>query len=505
MSRSAEQTNDNSHLPTLLMNEGQRARLWRKTVDSIERYLSEVENYRVVADLDPEGIRALINSVNLNQPIEPLEAIDFTVNAFERYLTHTGHPRYFGLFDPAPATMSIAAEMLVAAFNPQLAAWSQSPFAVEVEQYLVNAFGTRFGYQAPEIDGTFTSGGAEANHTAILTALTKTFPNFAREGLRALSGDPVLYISTEAHHSLVKAARFCGLGSDAVRMIPADDQLRLNTELLSARIQRDKAEGFVPFMIVATAGTTNAGAVDAIEDIANIASREQLWLHTDAAWGGAVALVPELSELIKGIELSDSITFDPHKLLSITRGSGMYLTRHREVLAAAFQVVTPYMPLQQSAGLDVVNPFMHSMQWSRRFIGLKLFLSLLVTGWDGYAEVIRKHVKLARYLHRELEKNGWSVVNDSSLAVVCFFDRTSEAGRLESYLESIAQEVKASGKAWLSTTRLRNNHSMLRACVTNFRSTTEDVDGLISELNLARSKFSHRVGRGTDLVEQTVT
>lgn len=485
-----EQSNGNLPLDSLMMNQDQRAELWKKTIDYIELYINEVENYRVIADLNAEDIRALIKSVDFNQPLGALEAIDFTVKVFQQYQTHTAHPRYFGLFDPAPATITIAAEILVAAVNPQLAVWSQSPFAVEVEQHLLKVFGEQFGYPTAEIDGTFTSGGAEANHTALLTALTNAFPDFGHIGVRAFSGNPVLYISSEAHHSLLKAARQCGLGSDGVRVIPVDDQLRMDLASLSAQIKSDKVAGFAPFMVVATAGTTNAGAVDSIEGIAEIAKRERLWLHTDAAWGGAFALVPEFRGILKGIELSDSITFDPHKLLAVTRGAGMYLTRHRSVLAETFRVETPYMPLQPSDGLDLVNPFMHSMQWSRKFIGMKLFLSLLVTGWDGYAEVIRRHVKLADYLRRELEKNSWTVVNDPSLAVVCFFDGTSLTGQSETYLESIAREVKASGQAWLSTTRIKNDCPMLRACISNHRSNQGDVDVLISELNEARRKYT---------------
>ena len=483
-----------SQLPKLTMDRDERAKVWKKTIDSIDLYLSEVEDYRVLADLNAGDIRTLINGVDFNKPLDACEAIDFTVNALQRYQTHTANPRYFGLFDPAPATMAIAAEMLVAAVNPQLAAWCQSPFAVEVEQHLLKVFGEKFGYDEAEVDGTFTSGGAEANHTALITALTHTFPDFSSKGLKALPGNPVFYISAEAHHSLLKAARSCGLGTDAVRLIPVDDQLRMDLDLLAARIKSDRTEGFVPFMVVATAGTTNAGAIDSIRDLAEVADREQLWLHTDAAWGGAVALVPELRNLLNGIERSDSITFDPHKLLSITRGTGMYLTRHRSVLSEAFRAVTPYMPLQQAAEFDVVNPFSHSIQWSRRFIGMKLFLSLLVTGWDGYAEVVRNHIRVANYLERELEKNGWTVVNDPALAVVCFFDSTSAQGRSESYLQSIAQAVKASGRAWLSTTRIKN-HPMLRACVTNHRTTTDDVDALISELNRARHNEAFNNGR----------
>jgi glutamate/tyrosine decarboxylase-like PLP-dependent enzyme len=204
-------------------------------------------------------------------------------------------------------------------------------------------------------------------------------------------------------------------------------------------------------------------------------------------------VVPELRSVLTGIERSDSITFDPHKLLSITRGAGMYLTRHPAVLAEAFRVVTPYMPLQHTSGLDIVNPFTHSIQWSRRFTGMTLFLSLLVTGWEGYAEVVRNHIRLAHYLAGQLGKNGWTVVNDPLLAVVCFFDKTTITGQSETYLEFIAQEVKASGRAWLSTTRIRNR-PMLRACVSNHRTTRNDVDALISELNEARGKWASESG-----------
>lgn len=134
---------------------------------------------------------------------------------------------------------------------------------------------------------------------------------------------------------------------------------------------------------------------------------------------------------------------------------------------------------------------MNSELSEKRFTGLKLFLSLLVTGWDGYAEVVRNHIRLAHYLAAELEKNGWSVVNNPLLAVVCFFDKTTIEGQSESYLEFIAQEVKASGRAWLSTTRIKKDRPMLRACISNHRTTRDDVDALISELNNARGKSKY--------------
>src|SRR5262249_46635935 len=161
---------------------------------------------------------------------------------------------------------------------------------------------------------------------------------------------------------------------------------------------------------VATAGTTSAGAIDPVGDLAEIASREGIWFHVDAAWGGAAALVPELRPALGGIEKADSITFDAHKWLSAPMGAGLYLTRHSNVLPRAFGVATDYMP-RDAADLEVVDPFMHSMQWSRRFIGLKVFMALLVAGWEGYAEAIRRQVAMGDRLRERLQASGWGVVN----------------------------------------------------------------------------------------------
>ena len=153
---------------------------------------------------------------------------------------------------------------------------------------------------------------------------------------------------------------------------------------------RSPPAGAAPFLIVATAGTTAAGVIDPLVDIAAVAAAEDLWLHVDAAWGGGVALVPELRSAFAGIERADSITFDPHKLLSVPFGAGVYLTRHTDVLDATFDVSSAYVP---GTGA-LVDPYTHSLQWSRRFIGLKVLLSLAVAGWEGYASVLRQQVAM---------------------------------------------------------------------------------------------------------------
>ncbi len=287
--------------------------------------------------------------------------------------------------------MSVAADALAAAFNPQLAAWTHAPFACEVEQLLIRTLGAKFGFRAQEVEGSFTSGGAEANHTALVAGLTHRFPQFAEDGARGLPGAPVLYVSSESHHSFLKAARLTGIGTGAVREVPVNDDFVMDPESLRAAIRADRREGKVPFFVAATLGTTGAGLIDPIAAIADVGQEEGLWVHADAAWGGAIALVPELSGHLEGIERADSITVDAHKWLSVPMAAGMFFTRHRSILEKTFGVAAGYMP-RTVEGAPVVEPHRSSMQWTRRFIGLKLFLSLAVAGFDGYAETLRSMV-----------------------------------------------------------------------------------------------------------------
>ncbi|HEY0080639.1 MAG TPA: pyridoxal-dependent decarboxylase [Pyrinomonadaceae bacterium] len=480
-----------SEASKLMLEADVRRELWRLVVEVIEDYAVRVGEARVAPELSLEELRAFVDEFDFERPVDPLEAVGRISDGLWRHQMHTPHPRYFGLFNPAPSTMSIVGDALVAAFNPQMAAWSHSPLAAEIEQHLVRALGVRFGYDPSQVDGTFASGGAEANHTALLTALVESFPAYAERGVRALPAQPVFYLTAQSHHSLIKAARFCGLGTESVREIPADEELRMNTRLLAAQVARDRADGFAPFMVVATAGTTSAGIIDSIDDIGRFARDEGLWFHVDAAWGGAAALVPELRHLLEGIERADSITFDAHKWLSVPMAAGIYLTRRPDILTRTCGMPTDYMP-RDAAGLEIVDPYMHSMQWSRRFTGLKVFLSLAVAGWEGYAETIRRQVEMGELLRRELTATGWEIVNRTALPVVCFVDATRPEGRERSYLEAVAAEIYASGRAWISSTNLGGGLHVLRACITNYRTAPEDVRALVDVLNETRRKLERR-------------
>jgi glutamate/tyrosine decarboxylase-like PLP-dependent enzyme len=318
----------------------------------------------------------------------------------------------------------------------------------------------------------------------MVCALSHRFVQFRNKGIRSLSAQPVVYVSAEAHHSLMKAARLSGLGTDAVREIPVDSKFRLDLKVLERFIADDKKSHNEPVMIVGTAGTTSCGAIDPLKPLADLALKHHCWFHVDAAWGGAAAVVPEMRGELAGIENADSITFDCHKWLSVPMAAGMFITRHTDVLDRTFRIPNDYMPKNDQEGA-LPDPYARSMQWSRRFIGLKVFMSLAAAGLDGYAESIRHQVKMGDLLRHRLSADHWNIVSDTALPIVCFNCKDSKENSPE-LLSSIARQVVDSGKAWISTTRLGQGINVLRACITNFRTDEQDIDRLVATLHAAR-------------------
>ncbi len=315
----------------------QRAELFEMLLPDLEDYYRSTAELRVTAPLDPEEIQNVVRKADFNHPVEIKEAVNMITGALRKYHVHTPHPRYYGLFNPRPNFPSIIADLITATFNPQLAAWSHSPWASEVENYLISEFGQKIGFNAGETDGVFATGGAEANITAVLCALNNAFPEYLNEGLFILKGRPAIYCSSEAHHSVVRAARISGLGRNSVRIIAADEKGAIRSDELEKTILSDNSEGYIPFMIIGTAGTTGAGSIDDFHSLAQVAKRYSLYFHIDAAWGGAAVLNQETRPWVSGIEKADSVTFDVHKWLSVPMSASMFITRHREILGKDLQ------------------------------------------------------------------------------------------------------------------------------------------------------------------------
>lgn len=431
----------------------------------------------VTPHVDRASLAHELAAFDFAQPRPLTELLSWTVAQLERGLVQITHPRYFGLFNPAPTFPAQCADRIAAAFNPQLATWTTSPIAVEIETHVIRAVAQRAGLP-PEAGGHFTTGGAEANFTALVCALTAACPDFAEHGARALAGAPVFYISNEAHHAWIKIAHQAGIGRAAVRQVKTDGHGRMDATALAAVIEADRAQGRVPFLAVATAGTTGAGMIDPIAAVAGIARRHGLWFHVDAAWGGALIVSEAHRAILADLALADSLTIDAHKWLATTMGCGMFLTRRPAVLSEAFRVTTGYMP-SNVASLD---PYVTTVQWSRRFLGLRLFLSLAAGGWDGYAAHVGQAIARIAQLREALQLRGWRIVNDSPLAVLSL---EPPAGAADA--PTIVRRVLDSGIAWISVATFEGRPT-IRVCATNGRTTPEDVMRLVDALEAARGR-----------------
>ncbi|MCC3860239.1 pyridoxal phosphate-dependent decarboxylase family protein [Pseudemcibacter aquimaris] len=468
------------------LDQNTRKEILIAVTEKLEDYYANTKACKITPTIDVANIKNLVSQVDLINGMDNFEAIDYVTKNLKENSVHTPHPSYFGLYNPRSNYAGIIADLITAYFNPQLAAWSHAPFAVEVEAHLIAELASKFGYSTNKFDGVFATGGNEANQTAVLCALNNQYPNFNRDGIFSVSKKPIIYCSEEAHHSVHKAAKTAGLGYNSVIPIPVGNDQKLDTTILKEKIEVSTQSNHAPLMIIGTAGTTGAGIIDDLVEINNIAKEYNIWFHVDAAYGGAAALSEKLRNQLKGIELSNSITFDAHKWMSVPMGASVFITSHPNILAKTFSISTEYMP-KDADKLEVVDPYCHSIQWSRRFIGLKLFLSLLFYGWKGYEETINHQADMADLLRNKLTNNGWVVLNKSNLPVVCFTDEKNKND--QNFTTQILENIYENGNSWLSVYPI-NNINCFRACITNYNTTESELDELIEELNIERDKYT---------------
>jgi glutamate/tyrosine decarboxylase-like PLP-dependent enzyme len=391
----------------------------------------------------------------------------------EHGIVQMSNPRYFGLFNPGASFPAQCADRIIGAFNPQLASSASSPMPVALESYLIRAVARRAAMGA-NATGHFATGGSEANYTALICALTAAHPGFAQDGARALPGAPRFYTSRECHIAWLKIAHQAGVGRAALRLIDTDGGGRMDPAALARAIAEDRAAGAVPVMVVATAGTTGGGMIDPLHACADIAARERLWYHVDAAWGGSALASDRLRGLLSGIERADSIIIDAHKWLATTMGCALFITTRGELLSEAFHASTSFMP----SSVASVDPYLNSVQWSRRFMGLRLFLALAAAGWSGLGAHVERSIAVIARVREKLEALGWTVANASELAVL---DVLPPGGR---EVRALVRQVVSSGRAWVAPTTFEGR-DVVRICATNGETSDGDVEELVAALKSA--------------------
>jgi aromatic-L-amino-acid/L-tryptophan decarboxylase len=450
-----------------------RRRLGHELIDIIDAYFESLPTRAVQLPFEQRSFEPLHSSLPETGVLDEAGSTD----ALAQFLSETASQlidqgfhvpaaNYFGLMNPTPAYAAVLAETLVAALNPQLATMARSQLASKIEAETVRWLGERSGWQPP-FDGTFTSGGNEANFSGLALALAHHFPAAIEDGVASIGAQPIVYASDEAHHSLDKSVGLLGLGRKALRRVPVTDRIQLDLDALQRTIRDDRAAGRKPFCVVATAGTTNSGAIDDIPAIVEICRREDLWLHLDGAYGASAVFSDRHRRLVRGIELCDSVTIDPHKWLAMPFACGAILTRHPQTLHQAFGVTTPYMP-KTAPGLPLDN-FKVSTQWTRRMNSLKLWLTLKLHGRRAYERHIDRQMAQASSFAEWISCSRHFVFATPMFVPILNFrlkDAVDEDALTRRHL-ALVDLVTRDGHRWISETRVCRQ-SVLRMMVISY-------------------------------------
>ena len=403
-------------------------------------------------------------------------------------------PRYFGQFNPTPLPIGVWADTLSSMLNQNAGAWRNGPTSATIEARVLRWLCDLLGYGADSF-GTLASGGSEANLIAMKCARDNAHHEIKTAGIRSAGHDLVVYASEQCHYSIEKSADILGLGRESVRKIPTDSGFHINLEALREEIKKDRAAGNIPCCVVGVAGATSTGVLDSLEELASIARDNNCWYHVDAAYGGALAFSDKHKAKLRGIELADSITIDPHKWMFVPFACGGTLVRGgKRILRDAFDITVEYLA-EDRGGADVeFDFFRYGQMGTRRFNSLKLWMALNFMGRKGYAQTVEKQIDLTNYLAERIDQlEDFERVSPVETAVCCFrFVPKSAAGIKDRDLDvlqgRLQQVIEKSGEAWLTTTVL-NSRRVMRVNINSFLTEQRHIDDLVELLVRSSSQL----------------
>jgi aromatic-L-amino-acid decarboxylase len=488
-------------------------------VDLMVEYLQGLEGRRVYGPVSPTGLDDLFEG---SLPEEPAPFGELVQECRTKIFPNSmaiGSRRYFGMMNPAPLPVAALAEALCAVMNQNVASWRHAPAATAIEKRVVRWLCELCGLGGDSF-GSFTAGGSLANVTGLKLAVNRALGRVMepRNADGTLPGPQLaaltMYVSSQGHYSFEKAVNLLGMSRRQLRKIPEDHLYRMDPGALEAAIQEDRDAGLRPCCVIGIAGTTNTGSIDKLDRLADIAQRHDLWLHVDAAYGGAVLMSDRYRPMLRGIERADSITVDPHKWFYIPLEAGAILARDGDFLRHSF-LVRPEYYMERSAregtqgpgplfvpdqrGFhkgDKVNFFQYGIQGSRRFNALKVWLALKMVGRRQYGAWIEKDIELARTLATMLRRApDFELTGPNSLGICTFrwvprgTDGAPPPPDVVDQLNRDLQElVEREGDAWFSHTILKGRVA-LRVNVENRRMEERDIERLVQVLKRAASRL----------------
>ena len=458
-------------------------------------YLTTIAERPVRAENHAGKTIALLDS-ELSAEGRPLDQLLNECRAIMDLSRHNGHPRFFGYVASPSTPIGAYGDLIASALNANITCWRSGPAGTELERLVVRWLGALIGYDR-DAHGLMTSGGSMANMIALLIASRRlSGANTARSGLWN-SGPPMtVYASEEVHLSIPKAADILGFGRDQVRTIPCDERQRVRIDLLRQRIEADLRDGLRPFCVVGSAGTVNTGAVDPLDELANVAKEFDLWFHVDGAYGAPGVLNERKKQLFTGLDCADSVSLDPHKWLYVPVDAGCLLFRDAAAARAAFSTEdADYIKTHGYADEEAFAFWDYGVELSRRFRALKVWLTLQYYGSRRIAQAIGEDVSLAEYLGEVVARaDDFELLAPVELSICCFRyvpDRGLSDAELNQLNERVMERVQKGGRAYLSNATVHGRFA-LRACITNFRTTKTDIDETIAAIRDVAEELTQR-------------
>jgi glutamate/tyrosine decarboxylase-like PLP-dependent enzyme len=511
---------DEAQLPhrksSLDMADGPMRELSEQFTALVIEYFAGVSQLPVFPQTTGAEIEAQFDAVAPGEA-EPLEQIISDCRKVIEGCRHNGHPRFFGYVASPSNPAGAFADLLASTINPSVTSWRSAPAATVIERTVVRWLGSLIGYD-DNAHGILTSGGSMANFTALLIAhRAKCSGNASQQGLWNAGPPMTLYASDQVHLSIPKAADLLGLGRDQVRLLPADDDFRLDLRAVRDCIEGDKQRGLRPFCLVGSAGTAASGAIDPLAEMARIAREQGLWFHIDGAYGAPAAMVPDKRPSFMGLELADSISLDPHKWLYTPVDCGCLLSHDPTAARRAFVVGADYIKVHEEADTESFAFWDYGVELSRRFRALKVWLTLKYYGARRITEAIADDIALAEHMaERVRAADDFDLLAPTELSICCFryvsanarrqletATDQAERDRVNSELnrlnERIMLAVQRGGRAYLSNATLRGKFA-LRACIINFRTSRADIDLTLDVVRETAREIAAANERGSEQI-----
>ena len=458
----------------------ERQRLFEDVAAYAEEFLQAIDELPAFVDTDDKGV-GLYDSPIQDEPRPMPKLLQHLKHDVDRPGLNTASGRHLGYIPGGGIYASALGDYLAAVTNRFAGVFFPGPGAVRMENMLLEWMRELVGYPKGSTAGNLTSGGSIANLMGIVAA-RDAFGLKGRDFERS-----VVYLSEQAHHSLGKALRIAGLGECIERFVPLDERHRMQPESLAKMIREDRATGRLPFLIIASAGTTDTGVVDPIERLADICEREELWFHVDAAYGGFFLLCDEGKKILRGLDRSHSLIMDPHKTLFIPYGSGAVLVRDRSSLLESHHYLPNYLQDTRRAQ-DELSPADVSPELSKHFRGLRLWMPLLLHGVAPFRAALEEKRLLARYFHQQLRaKPRFEVGPYPDLSVV-IFRYVPQHGDPNEFNRKLVHAIHQDGTVFLSSTMV-NGQFTLRMAVSAFRTHLETIQRALDIIETAAKRL----------------